>query len=526
MKKLIAAIVALLLAAGYAYDDQRDDRKRDNSEQSQSGQPSWFDSSEYLAANPDVQDNGLDAWAHYVEHGRAEKRPPYYGVDRNGSQVASPVSDLPIGDWIYIDDVVRSLTQDKGGDSNAAQDLVAVIAMGVKLKGTQPRFIGVGATKKGVSKDAAVKIIKASGLNIPVYEGANEYAATESELGNAIIRESKKGPLTAILGGPAGDLAWAMKNGAHSHNITLHALLEDTWNELGSEGMPSYQRDAMSASSRYVNSGLRGRIYQVRDPDYYHLLFRKNLPSAFKDTNDFINRNRGYKAWDVANSNHILAKNRRYNTNSRGTDTSSLRIADVLAMASYCGIKWNEGAKIMNAIQGGLDILKDRQDRGAVNNLNYTDAPVIDKPPSKPVDRSTFTGRAKVYVHPESGGTTNPLSFPQTATITRGELSKYHYVIKHTKDGSWKGKQYEPGRIVDGTDGVISYRRSDNAWLIYMFEYSIRGEDKRPKGWNHIPWIEKGDPVGLISSTNTRNGKWTVSGQGSERTNVYWTIAK
>ena len=59
-----------------------------------------------------------------------------------------------------------------------------------------------------------------------------------------------------------------------------------------------------------------------------------------------------------------------------------------------------------------------------------------------------------------------------------------------------------------------------------MFEYSLTGEDRRPKGWRDAEWVSSGDPVGLISSTNTRNGDWTVAGQAAERSDIRWVTAE
>lgn len=473
------------------------------------------------------------AYYKYDSDRRKRKNANAAGEGNQGGIEDAPISaipDLPEGRWCYIDDIVPSLTSNQGGDSNAAQDLVASVALGIAKTGTKPLFIGASAvSSKGemVSKAAAVQIMQNLALNVPVYEGGDTYGPKRSELGEAIVRESKEGKLNIILGGPAGDLEWAFLNGANVANITLHALLIDTWNETGSSGMASYLTDAMKKSARYVVGRLGGRVFQVKSPDYYHLLFKKNLPESFKDTRAFIDRNRDLKGWNVANSAHILQRNTSLNNNSRNTDTGALRIADVLAMASYCGIKWNQGAAIMNGIQDGLDIMKDRIAKGAANTVQYTDAPVIQEAPVSPVDRSTFNeATCQVYVHPETGGSANALKFTQTAKISYGQILESSYDIRHSKDRVWKGKEYQAGRYIDGTDGIITFDRSKNQWLIYMFEYSLTGENKRPKGWKHAPWVRKGDPVGLISSTNSRNGQWNVSGQRQERSNIHWTTAQ
>lgn len=271
--------------------------------------------------------------------------------------VAPEIESIPVGSWSMVDDSPRSFQSDDGGDPNGGPDLLAGLALAISRRGTLPKFIGVCCTSKGVDKSPVERMIALTNLGIPVYEGHNDYSSGDSELAQAIIAESKKGKHAIVLGGPAGDIAWAMKNGAHSHNISLHGLLEDTWNAEGDNSMPGYQRQGMRASSEYVNQKLKGRIYQIRRPDYYHLIKIENLPPAFRNTNDFIDRNRDLEAWDYACSNHIMSECRRLNS-EQGLTTGALRIADVLAMASFCGIRWSDSGAIMSAIQHGFNIMK------------------------------------------------------------------------------------------------------------------------------------------------------------------------
>jgi len=48
--------------------------------------PACFDAPAYLILNDDVAKAGVGAWEHYVTSGKAEKRPPYYGVDCDNSK--------------------------------------------------------------------------------------------------------------------------------------------------------------------------------------------------------------------------------------------------------------------------------------------------------------------------------------------------------------------------------------------------------------------------------------------------------
>jgi len=441
---------------------------------------------------------------------------------KNEDSPISSIPDMSEGHWIYLDDLVLDLNSQKGGDTNAPQDLLAVLAMGVSKLGKKPKFIGVTCTKNGVDKAETVKIMKATALNVPVYQGNSEYSDGESELGIKIVEESQKGKLTVIMGGPAGDLAWALNHpDCHHWNITLFALMRNTWNAEGSESMPHYKREWMEETARYVAQKLSGRITEIEKPDYYHLIKRKNLPASFQDTGAFIERNRVFKAWDIANSNHVLANNRKYNAGING-NTGSLRIADVLAMAEYCGIRWHDAGAIMLAIQHGLDILQNRIEMGAVDNIDYSVPPPPPEVDRTPIDRSTFNpATAKPY-----GTGTNVMDFNQSGRITFSTIGERSYISDHTKDGVWKrSKEYQAGRYIDGNDCFVSYKRSKSQWYVWPIEYSLRGERSRPKGASSIPWVLDGDPIGIMSCTNARDGQWNAKGQSRERTNIAWHTA-
>ena len=151
----------------------------------------------------------------------------------------------------------------------------------------------------------------------------------------------------------------------------------------------------------------------------------------------------------------------------------------------------------------------------------------ISEPKTFPLDMLTFDiDKVKVYVHPEHGGAANILEFAETSVISFAEIRQHSYTVKHSKDGGWLSKLYKKGRFIDGNEATISFNRNDGIWYLYVFEYSVVGEYRRPKGWADLPWVSHGDPVGLLSCTNGRNGAWSVKGQAQERTNIAWTTAK
>ena len=432
--------------------------------------------------------------------------------------VLNGVPDLPVGDWIYIDECVPKTTKH---ETNGGPDMVATLALVVSRKGTKPRFIGVTCGQDGVDKSHTIEVVKGLAINVPVYEGSQEYEAGQSELGEAIIAETKKGKLNIILGSPAGDLSWAIKNGAHHHNIHLWALLVDTWNADSSDGMPHYQREAMAASAAHVDRTIPAdRKHYIRRPDYYYLIKTSNLPPIFRNTGAFIERNKkGLPGWAIANKAEIVNRNRQLNA---GLGGSPLRIADVLATAAYCGIPWNDAGRIMSGIQHGLDIMRDRIAQGAVNTIEYTEVAPLEPVEYEPVDKSTFSiAKCKI-----KGSSDNPLTFAETAKITSFEVREYDHTVKHTKDGKWVGKYYEAGRMLDSCSCMVYYDRKQKSWVCWVFEYGIRGEYTRPKGWKSSGVIQKGDPIMFFDASLCRNGKWEVQEQRNERTNFVWTTAK
>ena len=278
----------------------------------------------------------------------------------------APLADLPTGNWGIIADMVLSLNADKGGDTNEPQDLKSMVAMGIAKYGTKPMFIGCSTTPNGVSKKVALEIMRPSAFNIPVFEGFNGYEGGESELGNEIIRATKLGKFTLVNGSPAGDIAWALNNGAHTHNVTCHMVL--SWNETGDARLSRAQRSAMKRSAQYLKTKLGDRFIGIDAPEFLHLLYKKNLPAKFKDTTAFINRNRDIKSWDIANSPFIVKHNTSRN-NHQGFTTGALRIGDTSAMMSFCGLAYNDATSAMSLIQQGLDIERDRIAQGAVNTI-------------------------------------------------------------------------------------------------------------------------------------------------------------
>ena len=414
------------------------------------------------------------------------------------------IADLPVGNYCIIDECTPEVAA--GRETNGAQDVQAQLYLLISETGTKPAFIGVSCGEHGVNKQPTINAVKELCLNVPVLEGAPTYLGAKSELSDAIVEHSKKGIFKIYLGSPAGDVARAFKDDSvHIHNIRLPRLLEHTWNE-----------EINYVSAKYVLDRLQDRSGAVTE--YYELIKRSNLPPPFQDTHTFINRNRDLKAWDMANTPEILKRNQELNAGIKD-NTGVLRIADVLCVAKDLGFE-KDIARIFNGIQNGMDICKDRIALGAVETLVQS-TPPLSRLDMTPISRDTFSeSNCIVY-----GGTRNPFRYKKTSVIQSASIGINSHTIRHTKAGTWAGKTYQAGRKIDGTHGIVSYDRETKQWYVFMFEYSVIGEPRRPKGWQFLNWIQQGDPIGLIASTNTRSREWDVSGQANERTNIQWVTA-
>ena len=262
----------------------------------------------------------------------------------------APVAQaMPTGNWIYIDDMVRSLSADKGGDYNAPQDLACVLAIAEKFN-SWPEIIGVSQVRGGNAKSVVQAIVNAAGLDIPVLSGAPTDAGDESELSRWMVERSKKGRFHVCLGAPATDTAQAIRDGATTDSIRLHALLKGTWNEIST---PNHKRD-----SDLVQAKVRSKR-QIQAPRF-HILLNKHA-GAYQDTAAFIEHNKaGNPMWQMVNNNFVLQQNRNMNR-AQGFTAGALRIADCLTVLDYFGVDvYNNPNGMFSVIQHGLDKMKAR----------------------------------------------------------------------------------------------------------------------------------------------------------------------
>ena len=273
------------------------------------------------------------------------------------------IPDLPYGNWCWVDECKPSGAD--GDETNGSQDLMFSLAYEVATRGTRPRFIGVTKSQNhGVNKQPTLDIIKALRINIPVYQGNDSYLAARSELSDAIVSESKARNLDIVSGGPAYDIQYALQNGAKKENIRFYGLLRGTWN---AKKQPAFI-EAANVVPKIIGEA---KTVEIKYPDFMHMLYVKNLPSAYKDTEAFIDRNRGLVAWDLACSQGVITRNKQLNRNNDPKMTGGLRAgADCMALVARNNGDIFDAGHLFSNVQHGLDIFKDRIERGAVNTLS------------------------------------------------------------------------------------------------------------------------------------------------------------
>ena len=417
---------------------------------------------------------------------------------------------MPVGNWAIADECIPATAE---VEVNGGPDLLYTIFMEISERGTKPAFIVVTASEDGLDKMPTTRMVQLLALNIPVYQGHHEYRARESEGGRAIIERSKQGPFDLVWGASAHDLQWALQNGAHAHNITFYGLLRGTSNAEHYDGA----EEAGEVVPRILGED---RMHEITN--YYYPHFRKNLPAEYRDTKSFIERNRvKLAAWDATFTTAIMNRSRVLNA-AQGLTNGPLRAgSDAQAQLIRLGYKSTDIGAMYSKVQHGLDIVADRIAGGAVETLEQTPATAPPKDKYLLDPASADISKAKVYK-----GSTNPLNFPETARLSNVRVTDKRYWLTHSKEGIWKSKLFEQGKYIDGVDSIISMDPQTGELWICNWEYSVVGNKSRGRGWSYYPWIKKGHTIGILAATNTRNSKWTIKGQGSERSNIVWVKAQ
>lgn len=420
---------------------------------------------------------------------------------------------------VRMDDAGSTLHQPSGSDTNWAQDQALSIALDAD-QGAMPLAIAATCGRKTASIQGLQYMLKAAAINIPVLQGHTKYEEAPSEFGRWIIKESKKGRLDFDIDGPVCDLAWAMKNGAHIHNIYGIALLGTTWNAQDKHidrGLPARSRANMKASADYVRKMLGDRLIEIRDPEYKELLYRKNLPPQYRDTSVLIEGWRKYSFWDVMNTPFVLQNNREYNGSQY--DTGGLRAADVKTTQLRYGIKTL--AELFARAEHGFQIIQARQDQGAKRTLaDKPDLPPENssQPARPPVTEADFNLSVV-----DMGGYSNPLSFPETVKLTAAKVGLDTSEVNHARRKTWPGVEAEhEGRMITVNSNVTLFYVENGKTKGEPYEYLRVGATKMDHAGalKASPSIQIGDTVGIMDSTIYRRGDLQARQGIRERSNV------
>jgi len=323
------------------------------------------------------------------------------------------------------------------------------------------------------------------------------------------------------MGGAAGDVAQAVKQGANKANITLVGTLFGTSNELRSGGA----REA----AKYLKGKIK--IINIGSPEYRVLI--DEMPVAGNgDENKLIKDNRSIRAWDAVFSPAIMKhaaelnllqsrKGRKHNIPLRISDFMNFDRALSGSPATYKGYK--NYTAIMNRAKAGFNIMRDLKP-----------LPVKPKPPTKPT-RKLYTAadyRGKPVI---VGLGANPNNWPVTSKITRAEISSHKTILDHTKKNVWKGKFHS--KDANGRDvivnGNLSYRFISGGKVIqWPVDHFRPGQIRKGIGCSSIEHktvgkhkIEymPGDVIGVMAHTQARVG---TLANGKERTAVKFIKCK
>jgi hypothetical protein len=266
-------------------------------------------------------------------------------VDQPTAPVVIP--KIPTGPWAYVDDMVVSLDEETGGDSNAPLDFVLSMATALHFNNL-PEFIVVTNTVGGVSDGVCEELLSLMNLDIPVHRGGPSYKGVASPGSFAIALATQRGKFTVVNGGPVQDIAQALKEGAVKDNLAMDALLEGTSNKT--------RTDESREVAEYVQNQIH--VDEVGNPGYKVLL--QPVEGPYKDGTAFVDSNRSVKAWDRANSPTMVAQNVRNNRHQK-FNTGKLRIADVIATMQYFNVDTSDGNAMFSIMQHGLQIMEARQ---------------------------------------------------------------------------------------------------------------------------------------------------------------------
>lgn len=512
VQKMNLLIILLIVAAVAAVAYKK--KKKDKAQPDTAPVPDWFDGSEYLRLNPDVAEQGLDPWLHYVDYGRLEGRQPYDGVDGSVSEV-NP--DIPTGRWIYMDDFVRSLTAEKGGDFNAPNDLAFVLAMAVEQNSLPMAIIctSVGHNR-GIGLEAAKKVVEESGLGIPVLAGNTNYRKGDSEGSRFIAQESKKGKLTICIGGPCNDIRDAGQvHGANANNINFFAIVKGTWNQ--------WTNSDTKGETELATDYMYSRFQKIRDIADYRgwLQAPKGIPFNESWVKEWRDKSRVFR---LCFGNFVNERNRQMNA-MQGNGRNPMRAADFMTVAAMFGLDYNNFGHMIGVFERGFSKMEEYPKAA----LRAVTVGVVEQAPE--ITRKNYTKADYDRLPHKVTYGVDTRSWSKTSNLTSASISSGHTTVKHSKSKSWAGKALSDGKTIVNANLWLVFIEN-NQVIHYPFEHLRPGQSQKHVGWQsvysqsrgqHDPKLKKGDLIGIYVTTQARVG---TAANGKERSNIVWTTAK
>lgn len=514
MEYLIGALVLAALLK-FVYDEIK--KRKDVKSLDLVQKPEWFDSYSYLSHNPDVAAANLDPWRHYIDYGRAEKRPPYFGVD--GDVVA--VNQPDFRDIIIQLDFSGSATSDEGGDFNEFNDVHDMLAT-CEYHKLRPRALIASFNTEGLGIEALKQVVMASGLDIPVLAGNPSFKPGKSEGAQYIADLSNERPIWLAWGGPCNDLRDAKRLGANRDNIKVMGIIADTWNQWTD---PEFTNDTLAATSE-VYSWLGDRIIDVRE---YRQWLTAPYGKGEKSVNwnkDWIKRARAVSRLSrLCYSDYINSKNAHLNRHEAAGNP--IRIADVMNLLRILNMPTSFDSYIKFKNEVVLEGVKQMEQRPVLTRLSHPQIAVGEPKAGEsdgPVTKADFD-LANVDMN---GFSENPLKFRETAKVKSASIGIRGSSIDHSHKNQWIGVKAEhEGQLITVNSNITLLYVENGKTKALPYEYLRLGATTMHAGASKAsPSIRSGDTVGILASTIYRRGDLGQQQGDKERTNIHWLTVK
>lgn len=216
---------------------------------------------------------------------------------------------------VWDDDTPTKLTAGFDGDPNGCPDLCFAVFMGFNYNAMPEAFVTT-ATGSGTGYNVVKQLLAAGHIDAPVYNGTADLFMGPSAAADFYVERSKQGHFYVCLGGPATNIAQAIKQGAVKENITIVGTLYGTSNEKQDQEAADYLK---SSGVKFINTG---------SPEYQVWMWEMPKEGNVNE-NALIEELRDIPMWDMAMSNAIVQKSSATNA-FQFKHPSKLRVSDAM----------------------------------------------------------------------------------------------------------------------------------------------------------------------------------------------------